>query len=223
MKKKTKFNELSYEKSFLGPIDKKRVEIILDLIGNGQKILDIGCGRGEIGRLMGKGGNNQVFGLDIVPSLVRAARQNGLRAQVVDIEEEAIPFQEKFDFILAGEIIEHVFDTQGFLKKISRSLKKDGQLIITTPNLASLGRRLLLLVGKNPLVETTAAPGQAGHIRYFVKETLFELLEANHFRVAKFTSDLINFTPSGEIHNCLLAKIFPSLGKTLIVLAVKTK
>ncbi len=222
MKKKTRFNELSYEKAFLGTGDQKRIEIIIDLVGNNQKILDIGCGRGEIGQLIKEKGN-QVFGLDIVPALVQVANREGIKAKVADIEEEAIPFQEKFDFVLAGEIIEHVFNTQDFLKKISRSLKKNGQLIITTPNLASMGRRLLLLVGKNPLIETTAAPGQAGHIRYFVKKTLFELLETNNFRITRFTSDLVNFEPSGKIHSFLLAKIFPTLGKTLIISAVKTK
>lgn len=161
--------------------------------------------------------------MDIVPALVRIASRKGIKAKVADIEEEAIPFQEKFDFVLAGEIIEHVFDTQEFLKKIPLVLKKDGRLIITTPNLASLGRRLLLLVGKNPLIETTAAPGQAGHIRYFVKRTLFDLLETSNFQIVRFTSDLVNFEPSGKIHSRLLAKTFPTLGKTLIVSAVKIK
>jgi len=40
-----------------------------------------------------------------------------------------------------------------FLEKIYKKLKKNGKLIITTPNSASLPRRILLLFGKNPLLE----------------------------------------------------------------------
>ncbi|MDD5074103.1 MAG: class I SAM-dependent methyltransferase [Candidatus Shapirobacteria bacterium] len=223
MKQKVQFNEQRYRLAFLGSGDQERVKIILNLIGSNKKVLDVGCGRGEIGYLL-KQKNNQVFGVDISPGAVRAARRAGVAAKTIDLEEAKIPFQQKFDVVLAGEIIEHIFDTESFLKKLSGALKDGGDLIITTPNLASLGRRLLLLVGQNPLVETDINPdlNRAGHIRYFVKKTLFTILAKNGFRIVNFYSDIVNFCPSGKINSRFLAKIFPSLGKTLIVWATKT-
>jgi len=222
MKQKVQFNEQRYRLAFLGSGDQERVKIILDLVGSNKKILDVGCGRGEIGYLL-KQKNNQVFGVDISSGAIEAACRAGITAKIIDIEEAKIPFRQKFDVVLAGEIIEHIFDTEAFLKKLSETLKDKGHLIITTPNLASLGRRLLLLVGQNPLVETdiNLNLNRAGHIRYFVKKTLFAILENNGFKIVNFYSDVVNFCPSGKINSRFLAKFFPSWGKTLIVWAIK--
>lgn len=39
-----------------------------------------------------------------------------------------------YDSVLAGEVIEHVLDLESFFKEIWRVLKKDGLLILSTPN-----------------------------------------------------------------------------------------
>ena len=74
----------------------------------------------------------------------------------------------------------------------------------------------------NPLIETTARQRDAGHIRYFTKRTLLKLLEENGFTVTNFLSDVINFTNNGKYYTKLIPKIFPTLGMTLIVRAIKS-
>jgi len=137
------------------------------------------------------------------------------------LENEDFPFKDRFDLVLAAEIIEHVIDTDTFLQKIAASLKSDGELILTTPNIAALGRRLLLLVNKNPHMEVSLEKDSAGHVRYFIKDTLIWLLEKNGFKVISFTSDVVNFNASGSVRCVWLAKMFPTLGKSLIVKCVK--
>jgi len=129
---------------------------------------------------------------------------------------------ESFDVVFAGEIIEHIYDTDAFLQEVYRVLKYDGDLILTTPNLATLGRRILLLFGKNPLIENSLRrDDSSGHIRYFIIETLLELLSLNGFKVVKVASTVINFTKNGSIKTRMLAKLFPSLGSTIIIKAIK--
>ena len=220
-----KFNEQRYREKIqqLSENDMFRVENILKFIGNKKKVLDIGCWDGLIGELIARN-DNEVYGVDISESVLKVAESKGIKTCKVDIECEELPFPANhFDVVVAGEVIEHVFDTDSFLKKIKHVLKDGGNLIITTPNLATLGRRLLLLLGKNPLMEVSIDGDAAGHIRYFIKETLVDLLEKHGFKIDKITSDIINFNSSGKLYSVRLARIFPALGRTLIVRAENMK
>ncbi|MFH1978390.1 MAG: methyltransferase domain-containing protein [Candidatus Aenigmatarchaeota archaeon] len=65
---------------------------------------------------------------------------------------DGLPFPSKsIDNIIACEIIEHMNSPHDFVKEISRVLKKEGNLILTTPNIACLKNRLKLLFGKFPI------------------------------------------------------------------------
>jgi len=59
------------------------------------------------------------------------------------------------DIIFAGEIIEHLIDTDHFLDEIHRVLKKSGSLVLTTPNLCNLENRLRILMGLYPILLIT--------------------------------------------------------------------
>jgi 2-polyprenyl-3-methyl-5-hydroxy-6-metoxy-1,4-benzoquinol methylase len=224
MDRKTKeyFNEKRYADSPLGLPDRERVKIIGELVGSGRSVLDVGCGDGEIDKVLIEN-KNKVSGLDISETCIKKAKKVGVNAVVCDLETEDFPFKEKFDVILVAEMLEHVIDTDTFLKKISKSLKSDGILVLTTPNLASFGRRLLLLVNKNPHMEVSLEKYSAGHSRYFIKDTLEWLLEKNGFEVVEFRSDVINFNASGTLRSVLFAKLIPTLGKSLIVKCIKKK
>jgi len=218
-----RFHEERFSKEWILPSghgDNVRIGIVLSLIGKKKRVLDVGCYDGTISKLI-MNNDNEVYGVDVSSKGVELAKQKGIKAIVHDVEE-SLPFPENFfDVVFIGEVIEHVFDTDRFLEEIKRALKVKGYLIITTPNLASLGRRILLLIGKNPLVETRANETASGHIRYFVKHSLYELLESHQFKIDGFTSDAVNFDNSGKHFSTKLAKVFPALGKTLIVKAIK--
>lgn len=219
MEKEKKIIEKRYSEFIPG--DKERIKKIVELTGVGEKILDIGCGIGLIGEQIKKKGNI-VYGIDLSKGAVNNARKKGIIAKVADIQKK-IPFKNNFfDGIILGEIIEHIYDTDKFLQEVRRKLKKDGYIILTTPNLATLGRRLLLFFGKNPHIEYYFREDSAGHIRYFVKDTLFKLLSDNGFKIEKYLSDEVNFNAKGTIKSKFIAKVFPTFGRTIIIKARKT-
>lgn len=212
---KSKNADLKYAHYKFTKPDKVRISKIIKWAGSNNKILDIGCGAGFIGEKLRKN-KNKVYGIDTSPKCLKKASEKGITCKQCDIEDEKIPFKEKFDVVIAAEIIEHVIDTDSFLQKIKTSLKPDGKLIITTPNAASLGRRILLLLGKNPILEYRAGGDNAGHLRYFTKHTLKQLLKENGYKIIKFESDIVNFDKQGKFSSKTLADLFPTLGKSLI-------
>jgi methionine biosynthesis protein MetW len=203
----------------INAIDELRVKKILNLIGIHKKVLDLGCGDGFIMKRIKAIGNN-VEGVEISNNAIKNARKNGFTVYDCSLNDDwSKNIKKKYDVIFAGELIEHIFDTDKLLRNVRKVLKKGGYLIITTPNIAALGRRLLLLLGKNPLVETTTRNYDAGHIRYFTFGTLAKLLTENSFEVEDITSIHINFSGNGKLYSTMLTKLFPKLGTTIVVKA----
>jgi 2-polyprenyl-3-methyl-5-hydroxy-6-metoxy-1,4-benzoquinol methylase len=200
-----------------------RVEKILNFAGTGKQILDVGCGDGSIASLLTSQGN-RVVGLDVSSAAIRVAKRRGIQTYSLNLEEKwPERFRHQFDLVFAGEIIEHIYNTDSFLENIRKVLKKNGQLLLSTPNVASLGRRLSLLAGKNPLLETSLGEKDAGHIRYFTFYSLVNLLNRHSFVILRQTSTVVNFDFNGLISSKYVADLFPKFGSTIIVLAGKAK
>ena len=215
------FNNQTYrhQKNYLP--SSPRLKIMASLVDSNQKVLDLGCGTGSFIKILSKK-NKLVEGVEISKKVAQIGQKKGLKIKVADLHQ-TFPYQSNtFDTITAGEIIEHIYDTDFFLKEIKRILKPNGFLIISTPNIATFGRRLMLLFGINPLIETSLENG-SGHIRYFTKKSLQQLLEKHNFQITKFTSDSINFSNNGIFQSQLLAKFFPTLGARLIIKAINLK
>ena len=75
------------------------------------------------------------------------------------------------DAVFAGEIIEHLVDTDSFIAEIARVLRPGGHAVITTPNLASFENRLRLLAGIYP-IWVDHRVGGAGHVRAYTARVL---------------------------------------------------
>lgn len=202
-----------------------RVNIMLDII-NGlnitkKNILDIGCYDGTFLSLI-KNRNNNFFGIEASEWAAQKARENGIEVQKIFFDSmDKMQYADNFfDIVVAGEIIEHIFDTDFFLEEIRRVLKPGGHLIISTPNIASLGRRLLLFFGINPIIELSPnEPDSSGHIRYFTHKTLKKILEKHGFKILFSQSDLVNFSSDGKMKSLFLARIFPKFGASIIFFA----
>jgi 2-polyprenyl-3-methyl-5-hydroxy-6-metoxy-1,4-benzoquinol methylase len=201
--------------------DDPRIPLVLPMIGTNRDVLDLGCLDGTLGELFVRQGN-RVKGIDASKTAIQKARDRGVDAQLGNLDD-VFPFADaSFDVVFAGEIIEHVFEVDQFVEEAFRVLRPGGSFIVTTPNLAALGRRLLLLFNRNPHIEISfKSPGAAGHIRYFIASTLRKFLESKGFVIQRHISDVVNFNASGSIASQWLARCFPTLGKTLIMQARK--
>ena len=147
-------------------------------VGSNKKILEVGCNDGYVGWLLLKEGND-VYGIDMVEEKLLVAQKRGLKVKECDVEKEKFPYPENyFDIVILGDVIEHIFDTDKLLEKCKKVLRKGGKLIITTPNVASLARRIMLLLGINPFLEYSIelpplkGYPAVGHIRYYTEKTL---------------------------------------------------
>lgn len=202
---------------YLNKADQERIKIILKLIGNDKKVLDIACYDGYIGKKV-ISNNNLVYGVDASEEAVKSSIKNGLIAKVCDIEK-GLPYGNRsFDLVLAGEIIEHIVDTDFLIDEIRRVLKPGGECVITTPNLTSLDRRLMFLFNLNPFFPASfnfPTNAQAGHLRFFNDKLLVDFLKHKGFKIVSIESDV--WSLPYEMYLRSLARLLPSLGFSIIV------
>lgn len=181
------YTELEDGESIVSILEDK-IAFLVQSVGSNKKVLEVGCNDGYIGELLVKGGND-VFGIDFIKEKLLTAEKRGLKVKECDIEKEEFPYPENyFDVVVLGDVIEHIFDTDLLLEKCKKILKKGGKLIITTPNVASLGRRIMLLLGMNPFLEYSSkfppvkGYPAVGHIRYYTLNTLRSQLTYHGFK-----------------------------------------
>ncbi|MDD2703350.1 MAG: class I SAM-dependent methyltransferase [Candidatus Omnitrophica bacterium] len=201
-----------------------RIKVMLDMTDElglkNNRILDIGCYDGTFLSLIRNRGN-EFYGIEASDYGVKEAAAKGVVVQKLFVGDDMrFPFNDNFfDLVIIGEIIEHIYDTDFFLSEIRRILKIKGSLLVSTPNIASLGRRIMLLLGMNPIIELS--PNEAdssGHIRYFTFVSLRCLLEKHGFRIIKSSSDVVNFSGDGRFRSLFLPKLFPTIGQSIIYL-----
>ena len=98
------------------------------------------------------------------------------------------------DAVFAGEIIEHLVDTDSFIAEIARVLRPGGHTVITTPNLASFENRLRLLAGIYPLWVDHRVGGE-GHVRAYTPRVLKKQLAQHGLVVTAHVGNWVPFLP----------------------------
>lgn len=168
--------------------------------------------------------DNIVHGVDVAKNNLKKAKRKGLIVKQISTKTKILPYSSNsFDVVLLADVIEHVFDTDALLRESRRVLKRNGKLILTTPNVASLGRRIMLLIGISPYLEyslelLTNEGVPVGHVRYYTVETLKKQLIFNQFQEIKIEGDRINIS---FLRIRFFGKIFPSLCTMLLCTAIK--
>lgn len=121
------------------PSSQTRYEIILDLlnkyaINQNLKILDCGCGVGNLLIKLKKNGYNNLFGSDFSKESVKLSKKNlnrnifkGDLTKISDFEKNT------FDIIICSEVLEHIEDDLLAINNLYKLLNKNGLLIITVP------------------------------------------------------------------------------------------
>lgn len=144
-------------------------------------VLDVGCAGGYVSVLLQRSGY-EVTGIELNEAMAAQARERGVRVLEHDLEEPAPLADGAVDGVHACEIIEHLFDTEGFLVDMARVLRPGGVLVVSTPNLNSLANRWRVLVGSAlPMWGASPNDRHGGHIRVFNRATLEGLLRRTGF------------------------------------------
>lgn len=146
-------------------------------------ILDVGCWNGALGRALIQGCGAVVDGIERDAEQAEKARANGYR--VVDVVDLNLGIPDAgdrtYDFILFGDVLEHLMHPDVVLAELSRRLKSNGYVMVSLPNIAFAGNRLSHLLGRWEYKDYGIL--DRTHLRFFTKRTMIQLIEGAGLRV----------------------------------------
>lgn len=147
-----------------------------------RRLLDLGCGSGLISRQFQARGW-QVRGLDFSPVAVAKAHQNGIEAAVADIDEGLPEPSAAYDAVVAGDVLEHVFDPLSAIAEVARVLKRSGYFLLTVPNDVSFMVRVKTLLGISYQEVMYRRSGVYKHHTFFTHGLLQYMLARHGFTI----------------------------------------
>jgi 2-polyprenyl-3-methyl-5-hydroxy-6-metoxy-1,4-benzoquinol methylase len=104
---------------------------MVNRVGKGLRVLDVGCGDGVISEPISKLGNN-VTSVDL-PTITKLAHKRGVSLVAAGDAEHLAFAAGSFDLVLASEVVEHLWNPQSFFDEAYRVLGAGGYLIVETP------------------------------------------------------------------------------------------
>jgi 2-polyprenyl-3-methyl-5-hydroxy-6-metoxy-1,4-benzoquinol methylase len=146
---------------------------VFDQLPKDARIIELGYGEGNFTEeLVTRGYFPTVIdGSKIL--LDKAKEMYGDKIEIVhSLFEEYNPY-EKFDFILATHVLEHVDEPISLLKEMKKWLAPNGKIIIIVPNKESIHRQLAVMMGMMPALDTLGERDHlVGHQRVYSLDTL---------------------------------------------------
>ncbi len=194
--------------------------------------LDCGPGNGNFtAALQIKMGMPSTFVADCQIKRVYQARKRGWTTYWCNFDQRSKDYPDNFfDVIHAGQIIEHLSDTDAFVRNIYSALKTGGYLLISTPNLASWHNIFYLMLGKQPpvamvsdeIIRYNMADNEVDepkHRRIFTGPGLQMLLEHHGFKVEMIRG--AGYYPFTGAFGRLLAKVDRHHAAYIVIKAYK--
>lgn len=187
------------------------------LIAPQDDVIELGVGEGiTLGRLSPLAASYTV--VEGAPSLVARAREKYPAATVVEaLFEDHLPVQQ-CDKLLALHVFEHVDEPVPLGRHLGQWIKPGGELIVVVPNAESLHRRLAVLMGLQPALDTLSERDHlVGHQRVYDIPGLHADLRAAGFEPLETRGFFLKTLPNGMMlqHSPALIMALNQLGDTL--------
>jgi methionine biosynthesis protein MetW len=171
------------------------------------KVLDLGCGNGELLMLLKKEKNITGYGIDLNEENIIKCIKHNIPVFQGNIEEILAEFQSNsYDYVILGETLQ---ETKHTLKVLQESLRIGKKIIVSFPNFGYWKIRLQLLKGQTP--ETSLLPYkwyETPNIRVLTINDFKQLCKNNHISIIKE----INITPSLMASKKKCSNIFSKQG-----------
>lgn len=167
-----------------------RTDLIEDIPLGKHRVLEIGCAEGATCEaLKNKGCASEVVGIELIPEAATIAKTRLDHVVCGDLEK--LIFQEpifsdlSFDYIICGDVLEHLKNPWHQLDRLLKLLKPGGKIIVSLPNVRYYGVSFPLLF-RDDWTYGDAGILDSTHLRFFTKTTSMNMLEGAGLSMIRF-------------------------------------
>ena len=131
--------------------ERKDLELVANLVPPGSRVLDLGCGDGELLALLRDQRQCSGYGIEIADANVLACVKRGVNVIQLNLEEGLALFEDQsFDVVLQLDTMQHLRNTERMLRETARV----GRIgIVSFPNFAHWPNRMRIVTGRMPITK----------------------------------------------------------------------
>jgi methionine biosynthesis protein MetW len=174
--------------------------VIQSIVDPGSRVLDLGCGKGDLLLLLSRAKDARVQGIELDDKAVQKCVKNGLNVFHSDIESGLSDYPDgSFDYVILNQSMQEVRNVDYILQE---ALRVGGKVIVGFPNFAHLRARIMLALGGRAPI-TKALPHRwhdTPNVRFLSLLDFQEFCRGKGFRTLKVvplgTHRVITFLPN---------------------------
>ncbi|GAA4267995.1 class I SAM-dependent methyltransferase [Hyunsoonleella aestuarii] len=178
---------MDYNKSYIG----LRTDLLGLIEGNSNTILDVGCALGVNGDYLIK--NNIadfVYGVEFDANMAKEAEKCNTKVFCGDLNSKAfrksvIDDSPLFDYILFGDVLEHLLNPQKVLIDLKPKLRENGKIIISLPNIGHVELFIQVYI-KGTFPRNPRGIFDRTHLSWFTRKDVFNLIKASDLKVLMY-------------------------------------
>ena len=150
-------------------------------------VLDAGCACGGLAEALVKKKNCNVYGMEYNPESVACCKKLQIFSEIHQQDLNLLThndfpsYFQKFDYIVCGDVLEHLLYPDMVLKILLSYLKSDGEILISLPNLAHASIKATLL--QDNFTYTDLGILDKTHLHFYTYKTIAEFLTNNNLRI----------------------------------------
>lgn len=168
-----------------------------------KRLLDIGCGSGALGKIVGQEIGCEVVGVTFSEAEAALASENLDQVIVQDLNDFDPNSLGLFDCVICSHVLEHLYQPQSLLEQIHKILLPQATVIVALPNVLYWKQRLQFLRGSFKYTEGGLM--DRTHFRFFDWKTAHQLIQESGYKVLEAQAD-------GSFPLPIIRKLLPSLG-----------
>jgi methionine biosynthesis protein MetW len=139
---------------------------IFKQVTTGSRVLEIGCESGRLANILTLKKKCTVYGVEKDPIMAVIAGSKCVEMHNIDIENTEPPFETGFfDYIILGNVLEHMREPTEVLLRLKKFLSDKGFLIYSVPNIVNWHSRLTIFFGKFEYAESGVF--ERSHLRFY--------------------------------------------------------
>lgn len=168
------YEKWGFEVSYYTHIRTRLIDLIERKWDEEFSVLEVGCGLGAtLGSIQSRYPNAKVYGIEIVSEVANIGRKlyNIVEG---DIETMELPYEPRqFDYIIFGDVLEHLRDPEGTLRRLDAFLAEGGSFVCSIPNIMHVSVLEPLLRGEFQYED--AGILDRTHLRFFTMSSIVDM------------------------------------------------